>query len=388
MQNKVAKVFSKTKKTLAIIIAITFIFVTGCAPKGYSERIHTTFSSTMTYSAKAQGGNAKGALDEIDKMLDEIDKSVNVNRRDSLLSAFNKAKANEKVEVDKHAYNMALVAKEAYALTDGAFNVSLGTLSSAWGVDADGVKKYVYGNEKIQALPSASECASLLEQANLSALTVSNENGKYYLMKTIDALTLDFGGLAKGYCADLCKEIALRHGVSSALFQISGNVMLIGEYIENNVARDWGVGVINPRQTLNTSHYVCGFYRKGNVSVVTSGDYERCYFYDYESSSVRINHIIDGRTGYPTGVKYDQVTNRYFTDTTAVCSATIVGESSLWCDILSTTACVVGLTKASEIISEKGYDALLFTADKKMKVVGEFNFAQSEKLYLTEYQQV
>jgi thiamine biosynthesis lipoprotein ApbE len=87
-------------------------------------------------------------------------------------------------------------------------------------------------------------------------------------------------------------------------------------------------------------------------------------------------------------VKYDQETNRYFTDITAVCSATIVGESSLWCDILSTTACVVGLAKASEIISEKGYDALLFTADKKMKVMGEFNFAQSEKLYLTEYQQV
>lgn len=383
-----AKAFSKTKKVLAVLIALALTLASGCAPKGYTERIHTTFSSTMTYSAKVLGGNVKSALDEIDEMLDAVDKSVNIHRSDSLLTAFNNAKANQRVEVDKHAYEMALVAKEAFLITDGAFNVSLGALSEAWGVDAEGVKKYVYGNEKKQSLPSAESCANLLAQADLSALTVAEDEGKYYLTKTNDALTLDFGGLAKGYCADKCKEIALKHGVTSALFQISGNIMLIGEYIEKGNARDWGVGVINPRQTPNTSGYVCGFYRSGNLSVVTSGDYERCYFYDYGDTSVRVNHIIDGRTGYPTGVKYDQSTKRYVCLATAVCSATIVGESSLWCDILSTTACVVGLERASEIISQKGYDALLFTADKKMKVVGEFTFAQSEKLYLTEYEQV
>ncbi|MBR7140801.1 MAG: FAD:protein FMN transferase, partial [Clostridia bacterium] len=248
-----AKAFSKTKKVLAVLIALALTLASGCAPKGYTERIHTTFSSTMTYSAKVLGGNVKSALDEIDEMLDAVDKSVNIHRSDSLLTAFNNAKANERVEVDKHAYEMALVAKEAFLITDGAFNVSLGALSRAWGVDAEGVKKYVYGNEKIQSLPSAESCASLLAQADLSALTVTEDEGKYYLTKTNDALTLDFGGLAKGYCADKCKEIALKHGVTSALFQISGNIMLIGEYIEKGNARDWGVGVINPRQTPNTS---------------------------------------------------------------------------------------------------------------------------------------
>lgn len=71
-----------------------------------------------------------------------------------------------------------------------------------------------------------------------------------------------------------------------------------------------------------------------DISVVTSGGYER--FYDVDGK--RYHHIIDPKTGYP-------VHNE-------LASVTVVHEKSIYADALSTSFFVLGLEKGLELANE------------------------------------
>ena len=373
----------KTKRIIASILAI-LIMSTFVACGGYVTETRTVFSSGIVFSASLCGGDEKSAIDEMSELMEEADASINVNRPDSLIAKFNAAQNGAKIEVDRHAYYLAIKSKEIYAATSGAFDPSLSAASRLWEVDADGINRYAYGSAKKESLPQADEVNALAGKSGMDGFTATEEDGKYYLTKTADGVTLDFGGIAKGYIADECRDVCLRRGVTSALIEISGNIYLIGDYRDGGRNKPWGVGVVNPRGTEDKRGYVCGFYLGGNASVVTSGDYERCYDFDNGDETLRVCHIIDGKTATPIGIKYDETTGKY-RRTDHVISATVVGESSLVCDAYATAACVVGAEKAVELIEKIGYRALIFTSDGKFAKVGDFDFSETETLYKTEY---
>ena len=99
-----------------------------------------------------------------------------------------------------------------------------------------------------------------------------------------------------------------------------------------------------------------------------------------------MNAIIDGQTLVPISLKANE--DGYIENGQAVCSATVVGESSMLCDAYATAVSVMGVSKGKQFLTEKGLKGLIFTADKKCAVVGQFDFVSSETLYLTEYQAV
>lgn len=373
----------KTKRIIALLAAAVAA-LTCAACGGYVTETRTVFSSGIVFSASIYGGDEKSAIADMLAIADELDASVNINRTDSLLSAFNASRAGETTEVDRHAYYLAVKSKDIYLKTDGAFDPSLSGVSRLWEVDADGINAYAYGGAKKESLPDIEEVKALGGKSGMDGFTAEEKDGKYYLTKTADGVTLDFGGVAKGYLADECRKICETRGVTSALIKISGNIYLIGDYRDGNSDKPWGVGVINPRGGDGKNAYVCGFYERGGVSVVTSGDYERSYDYTYGEETLKLCHIIDGKTAMPIGIAYDETAAKYV-QTPHVISATIVGESSMLCDAYATAACVLGAEKAAEFLGKEGYRALIFTSDGKFAKVGEFDFSENETLYKTEY---
>lgn len=351
----------------------------GCS-KGYETFSSVVFSSGMTFEASLYGGSPESATNEMLELFDAVDKAVNVSRSDSYLSNFNAASAGVSVQVDAITYYLTQKSTEAYLQTGGAFNPALGSISKAWGVDNDGIKKYAYGDSKMESLPSYDYLTSLADTTDMTAaLTVFESDGKYYLEKSIDGFTLDFGGIAKGYCADECKRIALKHGITSGVIKISGNVMLIGDYIVGSQNRAWGIGVVSPRGY----GYVCAFDKRGTVTAVTSGDYERCYFFG--DDNLRVCHIIDGSTLMPIGIGltdgvYSQL-NSY------VISATVIGESSMLADVYSTAICVMGAEAGYNFVTEKGYEAIIFTSDKK-RIISPSLLLKDGYTEYTEYQPI
>lgn len=380
----------RTRKLLSIFFGalLTIGLCCSCSPSGYATKTQTVFSSGLVFSASVMGGKSQASIDEMLAFLDEADVSLNMNRTDSLISKFNGLKAGEKLKADKHLFTVAKAALELYRKTDGAFNPALNSLSEAWNVDANGINRYAYGDAKPESLPEPSELNKLASRSVGDGYECLEENGEYYLLKSADGLELDFGGIAKGYCVDVCRDIALNCGVTSALIKISGNVMLIGDYFDGKSDRAWGIGVINPRKKdENSARYVCGFCRNGDVSVVTSGDYERCYDYSYDGGeTVKICHIIDGSTKMPLGVRYDEESGRYKNARSYVISATVMGEKSMIADAYSTAVCVLGLEKGAKLLADNGYDGIIFTSDGKYKIVGDVELSEKETLYINEYE--
>ena len=380
------------RKLFAIVIsALCAGLCVSCSGGAYVTETQTVFSSGLVFSVSLKGGNERAAIDEMLDFLSEVDKSVNINRSDSLLSGFNALSEGQRREVDYHAYKLAEAAQEIYYETDGAFNAALSGVSAAWGVDIAGINRYVYGNGSVTqppSLPGKEQLSELMGFTDMSGYSCYTSGGKYYLEKQLTELKLDLGGIAKGYCADKCREIALKNNVESALIEISGNVMLVGDFFDGKAYRPWGVGVINPRSVDITSpQYVCGFYRSGDATVVTSGDYERCYNYYYDGGAgVKICHIIDGARLMPVGVEYDEAAGRYKNSDSYVISATVIGENSMLADAYATAVCVMGAERGAEFLKAKGCDGIIFTSDKKYVAVGDVDFTDTETLYLTEYE--
>lgn len=380
----------KLERTAILIMTTMLAFASVCCSgkKEYKSLTRAVFSSGMLFTASVCGDNAQNALDEMSELLDAVGASVSVKDENSCIARFNAAGDNEKIEVDRYAYYLACEAKRIYEQTDGAFNIALGVLSVAWNVDIDGINAYGYGSAQPNALPEKTELETLANGCKLDALECSEENGKYYLKKTEPSLTLDLGGIAKGYCTDACRDIAIKNGAESALINLSGNIALVGKRLTEETTKDWGVGVNNPRIENSSERYVCGFY-DADCSIATSGDYERRYFYDYgDGERVRICHIINGKTLLPVGVEYDETTRRYKSSASYVISATVRGESAMLCDAYATAVCVLGLENGIRLLNEVGYDGIVFTSDGKYAVVGEFELDESTTLYKTEYSAV
>ena len=84
-------------------------------------------------------------------------------------------------------------------------------------------------------------------------------------------------------------------------------------------------------------------------SVVTSGIYER----GFDLDGVRYHHLLSPETGWPVQNK--------------LASVTIISESSMEGDALSTAAFVLGLEKGTELIEGmEGIEAVFITRDREV----------------------
>lgn len=365
----------------AMLAAITTA-VGGCAAAGYTVFDPTPcFSDDILFSAKIASGRANNAHDRMQNVIDEIDCEISLSKQNSGLSLFNAAKANERVEVGKHAYALFELSCEYYTLTSGAFNCASLPLSELWRVDSASLADLAPetdGTYVSADLPTPSQVSEVKALCDPFSITAEQKDGKYYLTKSFDGTMLDFGGIAKGYAVDKCVEILDEYDAASALIDISGNAYFYGDYTEGGKSSDWSVGVISPRprsgQTLSRG-YVAALCVEGNSSAVTSGDYMRYRIYDGDGGKVYVPHIICG-DGVPLGVVYDG--DKWVNSDEWVISATVIGKSSALCDALSTAVCALGFDAGGELLKKVGCKGLIFT-EKEYTIIGETSLYKPDK---------
>ena len=126
--------------------------------------------------------------------------------------------------------------------------------------------------------------------------------------------------------ADKIKDYLLEQGVKSALINLGGNVLCIGEKPDG---LPFKVGLQKPFKDRNETIAVLNIRDR---SVVTSGVYERCF----EKDGVNYHHILDPKTGYP----YDN----------GLLSVTIVSPRSVDGDGLSTACFSLGLKEGIALL--------------------------------------
>jgi thiamine biosynthesis lipoprotein len=222
------------------------------------------------------------------------------------------------------------------ALSDGAFDPTVGPLVQLWGIGTD--------HERI---PGDEEIARARELVNWRDVAIDRRAGTAFLRRP--GMALDLGAIAKGYAGDEAARIAREAKVQRALFDLGGNIVALG-WREHKKSLPWGIGIQNVLGERNAYIGVVTIYVS---SVVTSGVYER-YF---ESEGKRYHHILSTTDGRP-------VEN-------GLLSVTIITASSTDADALSTAVFTLGFEKGKALIdSIPEAEAIFVFNDRSVRSTG------------------
>lgn len=210
----------------------------------------------------------------------------------------------------------------------GAFDITIGPVSALWDFTSE-EKRIPSDDELLAALP-------LVDYRNV----IVKENRVRFLQ---EGMQLDLGAIAKGYIADKIKEFLLEHGVESAVINLGGNVLCVGEKPDGNA---FEIGIQKP--FANRSETVSSVSVR-DKSVVSSGIYER----SFEKDGKFYHHLLNPKTGYP----YDN----------SLVSVTILSEKSVDGDGLSTACFSLGLEEGMKLIETlPDTEAVFITEDYKL----------------------
>ncbi|MBQ6173560.1 MAG: FAD:protein FMN transferase [Clostridia bacterium] len=225
------------------------------------------------------------------------------------------------VTVDHETWEILTRAKEISERSGGAFSVTVAPLTAMWDF-TEGTQRMPSDAERLVALPLVDDTAIVLGPDDTVTLP--------------EHMQIDLGGIAKGYIADRIADL-VRGRCAAALLNFGGNVYCVG--IKPNGQR-FKVGIRDPQGTPDS---VFGAVSVADVSVVTSGVYERFFIKD----GVRYHHILNPATGLPA-----------WTDLAGV---TVVDQSSMTADAAATACIVLGSEGALAFLTELGLDGLLVT---------------------------
>jgi thiamine biosynthesis lipoprotein len=201
-----------------------------------------------------------------------------------------------------------------FDVSEGLFDVTIAPLVDLW--------NYKYASD----VPKVVDIETALTLVNSRDLKLTPHNKTAMLQNK--GQSIDLGGIGKGFISDHFINRIKEFDLTSAFINIGGNVSTIGNKPDGS---PWRIGIRHPRNP----ECLIGVVSVTNLSVVTSGDYER-YFIDKNGN--RFHHILDPRSGYPVS--------------SGLISVTIIAERALEADALSTMVIITGLTRGLSILEQ------------------------------------
>lgn len=300
------------------------LLLTGCGVRD-EGRTESLYAMDTVMDLTAYGPQAEAALSAGVEEINTLDGLLSAQRPESDIARLNRAQG-EAVTVSDRTARLLETALGLCADTDGALDVTVYPVMRAWGFDS---KNY--------RVPSESELAALLEQVDYAAITVKGNT-----VTAPAGVELDLGAVGKGCAADRVVALWRELGVESGLLNLGGNVQCLGAKPDGS---DWSVGIRDPEDESALLATVTG----RDMAVVTSGAYQR-YF---EEGGVVYHHIMDPKTGKPVH--------------SGAASVTIVAESGVLCDALSTALYVMGPEAASDYWrAHRDFEMIYYTDGGKL----------------------
>ena len=225
------------------------------------------------------------------------------------IKTINDNAGKEPVKVDAKLIELLKWGKEIYTLTNGKLNIAYGAVLRLW----HDKREIGMADPEKGELPDEEALKEAAKHTNIDDVIIDEEAGTVFLKDP--EMSLDVGGIAKGYATEDAAKLIEGAGSDSFMLNLGGNLRAIG--LKDNKEK-WVCPVENPtyRDNQTGDQYAIVTYLD-NASLVTSGDYERYYVVDGE----RYHHIVDPDTMYPA---------RYHR------SVTILTHDSALADALST----------------------------------------------------
>lgn len=258
----------------------------------------------------------------IEKLLSEWDSTTQT-------SYINKMAGVSAVKVDKELYDIIFRSNKISELTKGAFDISFAAMDKIWIFD-----------RQEHVMPDSNSVRNASEKINWHNIVLNKELHTVFLKEK--GMKIGFGAIGKGYSANRAKALMEKiPGVVGGVVNASGDLIAWGESTNKD---GWSVQISDPKDKTKP----LGWIRLNNLSIVTSGDYEK-YFY---SNGIRYSHIINPRTGYPV---------------TETKSVTIICTDAELSDALATSVSVMGVKMGLELVNKLvGVECMIVDANDKI----------------------
>ena len=268
--------------------------------------------------------SSRDLTDSIISVFNEVGSSLNVFDPNSLASVVNR---RDSVEVDRHFREVYDMSVKVNRLTSGAFDPTLGPLITAWG----------FGKGH-KASSDTLRLDSLLALTGVARTRIHDG----VLIKSDARMQFNFSAIAKGYGADCVAEMLARNGSANYLVEIGGEIRCGGR---NESGGYWRVSVDRPSYSDDASHESQCVVSVTGCGLATSGNYRN---FHVEGGS-RYGHTISSRTGRPVQ--------------TDVISATVIAQTCMEADALSTSMMAMGSEKSKGLAARLRYPTLLVLSD-------------------------
>lgn len=265
------------------------------------------------------------AIEEIKR----IESLLTTFSNDSVTNVINENAGIQPVKVPNEVFDLIQRCQMLSKITQGAFDISYG------GID----KKFWNFDLKMTSLPDAETAKKTVALINYENIILDDNHKTVFLKKK--GMRIGFGGIGKGYAAEMAKRKLIENGVESGIVNAAGDLSAWG-YQENG--KPWTIGIADPN--LRTSTF--STFQITNTSVATSGNYEKFVMINNKKYS----HTIDPKTGFPvSGIK----------------SVTIIAENAEIADALATPVTVMGIEVGLDFINQLKHIGCIIIDDNDRK---------------------
>ena len=314
-------------KKILLFLAILLLFA-GCNKQEYYSK--NLFYMDTVINIKIYDNNkdkVNQAFIEIDNLYQKYEKITNFYDQNSELYAINNNDLEtEYIYLSDELTNLINLGLEWYDKSNGLLNINIGRLTKVW---------HDFRENPI-SLPTGLDMINIdIDQIKLEGNKLLNNNP-----------SIDLGSLVKGYVTELAGNYLEENGLEYYLINAGGNV----KAGKSNKGY-YNIGIASP---INQNE-IFNIIKGENISVVTSGGYERFIEYD----NILYHHIIDPNTRYPANY---------------VKSVTVIGKDSGLCDALSTILFLMDVDDGKEFIKNYDVDVIWFTNENEIIKSDGFNY--------------
>lgn len=285
------------------------------------QAMGTFFELRMVSHTLGAVGLAQQAFD----LIDDLEMQMTIYRDDSTIAHLNAHSHERPIVLEQRLYDLLKLARSIHYATDGAYDITTGALSRAWG--------FVKAPKRV---PTAIELAEALSRTGLRQMIFDDE--AHSLFSTVTGLEINLGSIGKGYAIDRVVELfrkhpwptpAMIHGGRSSLFALG--------HQPGTLFEPWTIALHNP---LNSDKPLLEI-KLVNQAVGTSGG----TFQSFEAEGRSYGHIIDPRTGIPP---------------LGPLSVTVIAPTAAEADALSTAFYLTGPVGAARLVQRNPQLSVVF----------------------------
>ena len=261
----------------------------------------TTFEVLVPYGTPDALALGEAALDRID----ELEAQLTVYRDSSEVSRLNRMAAYQAIPVEDGLFGLLELAARINRDTDGAFDVTTGALSKAWG--------FYRGPRRV---PSEEELAEALQHVGMRHVEL--DSGRHTVRYRRRGLEINLGSIGKGHALDRVAEM-LDGEETPAYLLHGGRSSVYARGSPPGEDRGWQISISHP---WNTEQPIARLWLKDRGLGTSAATFQHL-----EHQGRKLGHVLDPRTGWPAG---------------GVASATVIAPTSAEADALSTAFFILG----------------------------------------------